>query len=110
MVMTAVGDSATEPSWKRRLAADNEAPSSRPAILGSLIVLVLSLVWLGGVLRGAGRQVANNGGDAAVAISAAAQSLPQIVAAVLLVALAAGLMIGVRFGGSVRRLLLLGGI
>src|SRR5512139_3677774 len=45
-VSDTVDDTVAEPSWKRRLAVDDEIPTTRPATIGALVVLVLSLLWL----------------------------------------------------------------
>jgi hypothetical protein len=97
-------------SWMRRLAED-DAPATRPSPWGPVILLVLAVLWLGGILRSAAVTMADNGGDASIAISSAALSLPGILTAVLLAGAATGLVAVVRFGGlgRVRRLLVGGG-
>ena len=93
--------------WLTRRHADRRArperrppsgrrPAGRPAARARLI-------WLAATMWGAHASIVGNAADAAVALGAAASSLPVVVAASLLAGAAAGLAVAGRFAAGPRR-------
>jgi hypothetical protein len=93
-------------SWMRRLAADDSAyededepDAGQGSSLASGTLLTLGVLWLAAMMWSAYKELAG-ATDASVILSAAALSLPVIVAASLLAGASAGLAAAGRFGGE----------